>query len=145
MKTSISSLVIVAACGLFAVSAFAGATVLKAVQVGGLLPSNECTGEAVNLAGTAHVVLHKGNLHLKISDVTATGVDTGRVWTSKSVSTQNQTSAGGPNGATVTTTTIKIQLQSGDDSFKSKITAHTTENANGDITVDFFTETFDCQ
>jgi len=146
MKKFCSSIVVIAILGMFTATAFAGVLVLKDISIGGGLEGNECTGEDLFLTGTAHIVVKGGgNVHLKIADVSAEGVDSGDTWTSKSVSVQHGITTSGENGATNTTTVFRIRLKNGDDSFQAKITAHTTVDANGNVTSDFETESADCK
>lgn len=147
MNKFIGGLVLATVIGAFTATAIASgaARVLSDIPIGGILEENDCSGEDLFLRGTAHIVIHNGNVHLKIADVTATGVDTDTVWASKSVSVQKTTTSNGENGATTTTTVFRIRLASGNDRFQAKITAHTTVNANGDVTSEFETETADCK
>jgi hypothetical protein len=146
MKNFCSCIVGIAMLGVFTATVFAGVLVLKDFPIQGALAANDCTGEVLTLSGTAHVVVKDGgNVHLKIADVSAEGVDSGDVWTSKSVSVQNGTTSTDENGASNTTTVFRIRLENGDDSFQAKITAHTTVDANGNVTSDFVTDEADCK
>ena len=147
MTKIFSAMVVVALClGLGSSVLADGATVMKDVPIGGLLPSNDCTGEDLILSGTAKIVIRgNGGVHLGVSDVSAEGVDSGTIWEGVGVSTQNGSTRSGENGATVTTVTFKIRLKSGDTTFSQKLTTHITMNANGDVTSEVELENTSCR
>jgi len=142
VKKTLIALAIVAAIG---ASASAGATIFKDVPIAGGLPANACTGEATTLAGIAHLVFNDNGGHFKVSSVTATGVNTGTVWTATGSSVQHGVTTGGANGATVTTFVFRIRLRNNGDSFSLRQTVHTTVNANGDVTSDFVFDDVVCK
>ena len=95
---------------------------------------NPCCDEAVHVFGTAHILITKNVIHIGVSDVTGTGLESGYSYTGRGTSVETNVHYSSQFDGTLS---FHQNLTNGDGcSFKLKLLLHVTSNANGDVTAE---------
>jgi|GEM_PF-2059882 len=93
---------------------------------------NECCNEDVYLTGTAQFVVSKNIIHVGVSDISGTGLSSGVTYTGVGTSTETNVFYSNQLEGTFVFY-LNVANQNG-CSFRTKLTSHTSVNANGDVT-----------
>ena len=95
---------------------------------------NPCCDEAVHVFGTAHILMTKNVIHLEVSDVTGTGLESGYSYIGRGTAVEtNVHYASQFDGTLIFHQNL---INSDGCSFKMKLLLHVTSNANGDVTAE---------
>ena len=93
---------------------------------------NPCNDENVNVSGKAHIVVNRNVIHYFVSDMTATGLETGNSYAGRGTSVQTITFYSNPFEGTFN---FRLNLNSENgDGFVLKLLFHLTVNEIGEIT-----------
>ena len=95
---------------------------------------NPCCDEDVHVFGTAHILITKNVIHIGVSDMTGTGLDSGYTYTGRGTSVETNVHYSSQTDGTLS---FHQNLTNSDGcSFKVKLLLHVTSNAHGDVTAD---------
>jgi hypothetical protein len=92
---------------------------------------NSCCDESVRVSGTAHILVNRNVIHIVVSDMTATGLETGYSYTGRGTSVENIVFYSQAEGSFNYRLNLRNENGCG---FMLKLLFHLTVNENGDIT-----------
>jgi hypothetical protein len=111
-----------------------GSEVIRNIPVDAVF-YNECCNEEIYVTGMAQLVINSNIIHIKVSNITGTGLTTGFTYTSLSPYIETNVFYSNQYEG-ILNFMLNMKNQDG-CSFKFKGALHTILNANGDITTEF--------
>ena len=95
---------------------------------------NPCCDEDVHVSGTAHILVTKNIIHIEVSRMTGTGLESGYSYAGRGTSVETNVFYSSQFDGTLS---FHVNLTNSDGcSFRMKLLLHVTANANGDVTAE---------